>query len=358
MALISDLKSKYRTISVVGMAKNAGKTTTLNYLIEEAMDEGIRLGITSTGRDGESIDVATGTEKPKIYLYPETLVSVPSSLFEYATANLEILRMTKYHTSLGPAMICRVVDGGDVQIAGPVLTKDQLNISKDMLNLGAEMVLIDGAIDRKSIASPETSDAIILATGAVLSRNMQKVVAETAYVASLYSLKAIDDADLKKLFYTSEKITIVASTDNQKPNWQNAESLNDYTKIGESQFVRELDIKTGIASSNIIDEAIDEQTKYVYIPGALTNSVIENIHPKKFQHVTFVVKDATRIFLSSNNWQRLIKKGFNLKVLNQINIAAISINSTSPEGYVFEREEFMVAMKSAMPGIQIIDVKQ
>ena len=39
MGLLYDLSSKYKTISIVGMAKNAGKTTALNYLIEEAMDE-------------------------------------------------------------------------------------------------------------------------------------------------------------------------------------------------------------------------------------------------------------------------------------------------------------------------------
>jgi hypothetical protein len=343
MTLICDLKSKYKTIAVVGMAKNAGKTTTLNYLIEQAVDNGIKLGITSTGRDGETIDVATGTDKPKVYLYPQTLVSVPASLFEYTTANMEILRMTKYHTSLGPAMICRVIDGGDVQIAGPVLTSDQLNISNDMLKFGAEMILIDGAIDRKSIASPEASDAIILATGAVLSRNMQKVVAETAYTVSLYSLKLIDDATIKERFHAAEKITVVGSGGNCNEKYQD---------------VRELDIKTGFASSNIIDEAIDGWTKYVYIPGALTSSVIENISPKKFQHVTFVVKDATKIFLSSDVWHKLVKKGFVLRVLNKVNVAAISINATSPEGYSFERNEFMAAMKNAMPEHLIIDVKQ
>ena len=49
MGLMTDLKEKYDTVSIVGMAKNAGKTTTLNYLIEEAMDEDIVLGVTSTG---------------------------------------------------------------------------------------------------------------------------------------------------------------------------------------------------------------------------------------------------------------------------------------------------------------------
>ena len=359
MALISDLKSKYKIISVVGMAKNAGKTTTLNYLIEEAMDEGIKLGITSTGRDGESVDIATNTEKPRVYLYPETLVSIPTGLFEYATAGVEILQMTKYHTSLGDAMMCRIVDGGYVQIAGPVLTSDQRNMSKDMIALGADMVLIDGAIDRKSIASPEASDAIILATGAVLSRNMQKVVAETAYLASLYSLQAIGDVRAKELFQKAEKITFIGRSDNQ--NERRSDNQNERRSDNQNviyEEVRELDIKTGIAASDIIDEAIDEETKYVYIPGALTSSVIENIHPKKFKNVTFVVKDPTKIFISSNEWQKIRKKGFKLEVLNEIKIAAISVNSMSPEGYAFERNEFIEAMKSAMPNIPIIDVKE
>jgi hypothetical protein len=334
MAILSDLKTKYKTLSVVGMAKNAGKTTTLNYLIEEATDEGISLGVTSTGRDGEGVDVVTGTDKPKVYLYPGTLVSVPTSLFEYASAGLEILRMTKYHTSIGPAMICRVVDSGYVQIAGPVLTSEQMSLSSDMLELGAEMILIDGAIDRRSIASPETSDAIILATGAVLSRSMQKVAEETAHLAGLYSLSEIDDEQMKKRFSQSDKITVL-----------------------DKEKAHELDIKTALAASSIIDEAIGEDTEYVYIPGALTNSVIVNIHPRKLKQVTFVLKDPTKIFLNSNDWQQLRKKGFNAKVLKKINIAAISVNPVSPQGYSFEHQKLLAIMEKAIPGIRIIDVK-
>jgi hypothetical protein len=335
MPVISDLKSKYKTISVVGMAKNAGKTTTLNYLIEEAMDEGISLGVTSTGRDGEMTDVVTGTDKPKVYLYPETLVSVPTSLFEHASAGMEILRMTKYHTSIGPAMICRVIDSGYVQIAGPVLTSDQMSMSSDMLALGAEMVLIDGAIDRRSIASPETSDAIILATGAVLSRNIQKVAEETAHLTGLYSLAEIDNEEIKTLFTGSGKITIASR----------------------EKTYQQLDIKTGLAASSIIDEAIDESTEYVYIPGALTSSVIANIHPKKFKHITFILKDPTKIFLNSNEWQQLRKKDFNVKVINKIKIAAISVNPVSPQGYSFEHQKLVDIMEEAIPDIKIIDVK-
>ena len=66
---------------------------------------------------------------------------------------------------------------------------------------------IDGAIDRKTIASPETSDAIILATGAVLSRSMKKVVEETAHVVHLYGLPEFDEDGMEQLTFlqTSEE---------------------------------------------------------------------------------------------------------------------------------------------------------
>ena len=172
MGLLYDLSTKYKTLSIVGLAKNAGKTTALNYLIEEAIDEGILLGVTSTGRDGESQDLVTGTEKPRVYLDQDMLVAVPSLLYDLADAGLEVIKRTKYSTAIGELLICRVREAGYVQIAGPVINAEQKMLCDDMINLGCQLILIDGAIDRKSIASPDTSDAIILSTGAVLSLSL------------------------------------------------------------------------------------------------------------------------------------------------------------------------------------------
>ena len=167
MCLLQKLSENYKRISIVGMAKNAGKTTALNYLIEEAMDEGLTLGVTSTGRDGEGTDVVTGTDKPRVYLDTDTIVSVPKQLYALAEAGLEILKMTEYGTALGQLMLCRVADAGYVQVAGPVINAQHIQMCEEMLALGADLVLIDGAIDRTSIAAPDISDAIILSTGAV-----------------------------------------------------------------------------------------------------------------------------------------------------------------------------------------------
>jgi hypothetical protein len=337
MGLLSQLKQKYKTLSIVGMAKNAGKTTALNYLIEEAMDDGVVLGITSTGRDGESTDLVTGTDKPRVFLDVGTIVSVPVKLYDLADAGLEILRMTNYSTALGQIMLCRVAESGYVQIAGPVNTKDHKKMCQEMLAYGAEIILIDGAIDRKSIAAPDTSDAIILSTGAVLSRSIKKVVEETAHIVELYQLPALEEGNVRDMILSRlemDKIMLVRGNE-----------------------IEMLDLKTGLSAGKFLDEAIDEETDCIYIPGALTNSVISDIHPAKMKKVEFILKDPTKIFIDSMNWQQLRKKGFTVKVLENIKVAALTVNPHAPAGYSFEHEALLNAVRSAIRGIPVIDVK-
>ncbi|MBQ1396301.1 MAG: hypothetical protein IIY84_03220 [Eubacterium sp.] len=338
MGLFYDLSQQYKTLSIVGMHKNAGKTTALNYFIEEADDEGIRLGITSTGRDGETTDLVTNTEKPRVYLYEDTIVSVPKQLYDLAEAGLEILYMTNYRTSIGELLICRVAESGYVQIAGPVATADTKRMCRQMFDYGCDIIMIDGAIDRKSIASPDTSDAIILATGAVLSRSLKTVVSETAHVVGLYSLPELEEGEVRTMIeehLSEERIMLV-----------------------EHGEIRKLDLKTGLGAGRYIDEAITEETEFVFIPGALTKSVIADVQPSKFKHTRFVLKDPTKIFIDAISWRQMAKKGFRVSVLRNIKVAAITVNPYSPEGYSFDSSALCEAMQKAVPDIPVLDVRK
>lgn len=338
MGLLYELTTKYKTLSIVGMAKNAGKTTALNYLIEEAMDDGIALGITSTGRDGEMEDLVTGTEKPRVYLDEGTLVAVPAQLYELADAGLEVVRKTPYSTAIGTLLICRVMDAGYVQVAGPVINAEQKKLCGEMLELGCELVLIDGAIDRKSIASPDTSDAIILATGAVISRKMDKVIEETAHVVNLYKTNEMEDSIYRDAI--------------EKNNHDNKIML-----VSESGKVKKLDLLTGLGNSRMIDHAIEENTKYVYIPGAFTTSVVKELNLKKLKQVEFIFKDPTKIFVNPMDWKNLRKRGFSCSVLKNIEIAAITVNPWAPAGYTFDNAVLLKEMQKAVPDIPVIDVR-
>ena len=341
MGLLREFSQLNKTISIVGMAKNSGKTTTLNYFIEEAMDENIALGVTSTGRDGESTDLVTGTDKPKVYLYEGTLVSVPTKLYELAEAGLEILRMTEYRTSIGPLLLCRVVESGYVQIAGPLTTKEHKLLCDEMLSLGAELILIDGAIDRKSIAAPSTSDGVILATGAVLSRNMKRVVEETAHVVGIYGLPVLENEKALSLIHEQGGNQILFLD-------QEEGGIRSRTYEG----------KTGLRASRFLDEELKDCTRFIYLPGALTSGVIEDIHPGKLKNLTFVLKDPTKIFIESHSWQQWCKKGLRVFVIENIHVLAVSVNPTAPTGYAFEHEELLASMRGALPNLPILDVKR
>ena len=339
MSLLDQLKREYRTLSIVGMAKNSGKTTTLNYLLEEAFDEGLVLGVTSTGRDGESTDLVTGTDKPKVYLFTDTIVSVPEKLYGMAETGLEILERTAYRTAMGNVLICRVADSGYVQVAGPGSIRAHKKLCEDMLDFGVDMILIDGAIDRKSIAAPETSDAIILATGAVISRSLKVVVEETVHIVSLYRSERLTDERALSVLADSEEEDFCVAV------------------INDAYDMNVLSVRTGLGAGALLNDAIDEHTKYVYLSGALTESIIAGIDPGKFRGFTMILPDPTRIFVGAVKWQQLRKKGFRLRVLRNIKIAAVTVNPFAPSGYAFDHRELREAIAGSLPDVPVFDVR-
>ena len=339
--MLYELSQKYKRIAIVGMAKNAGKTTSLNYFLEEAMDEEMTVGVTSTGRDGERTDLVTGTDKPSIYLEEGTLVSVPVQLYDLADAGLEILRKTEYNTALGPILLCRVASSGYVQVAGPVINAQHEALCQEMLSAGAEVVLIDGAIDRKSIAAPETSDAIILSTGAVISRQMQVVVEETAHTVGLYRLPRLKD----------EEGSIRAALEGIRGD--------ERIHLIEGGQLRPLDIRTGLGAGRMLASLLskgDGNITHIFIPGAFTPGSIDGIDPRSMRTVTFVLKDPTRIFFDPPLWRKMQKWGLRVEVLENISVAAVTVNPTSPFGYRFDQQLLVERMQEAIRDIPVIDV--
>ena len=79
--MLYELIKPYSSVSLIGMCKNAGKTTVLNRLIKDCrrMDESIAL--TSIGRDGERSDLVTNTKKPEIFVYDGTIIATAESCF-------------------------------------------------------------------------------------------------------------------------------------------------------------------------------------------------------------------------------------------------------------------------------------
>lgn len=61
---------------------------------------------------------------------------------------------------------------------------------------GIGLTIIDGALSRKSSASPAVSEAMVLATGAALSCNMPALVDRTAFCVEMIRLPEVESQEL------------------------------------------------------------------------------------------------------------------------------------------------------------------
>lgn len=170
-----ELIHPYRRLAIVGTAKNVGKTTTLNGILRHYEDT--IWGLSSVGRDGEPTDMITERPKPKIAPPVGSLVATAKGTIIRATARLSLVAPTPFRTAMGPVGIYRVESPGHVEIAGPVAAEDALDLIKMLEKLGAQKVLIDGAIDRR--ASAAIAEAVILATGMSLDDSPEEVRRQT-----------------------------------------------------------------------------------------------------------------------------------------------------------------------------------
>lgn len=337
--MIQLINGKYKTISIVGMSKNSGKTVALNHLISQTMEEGITIGLTSIGRDGESLDIVTETEKPRIFVEEGTLVATSTAMLSLGDANVEILKVTDFRTPLGEIIIGKVRDGGYVQIAGPQLLSEIKEVSDMMLSLGAKFVIIDGALDRLSQAAPAISEATILSTGAVLSRDMNKVIEETLHVVNTLSLPEVKVNSIKDIA-------------------RNLVEQGQIAVIDENEEVDVIPLKTALSGGHIIGDHLKDSSRYLVIPGSLVKSTIEDLtrSTRKYKNVDIVIVDGTKVFIPPKDWLKFMRQGVNVKVLDKINLVGITINPYAPQGYYFEPLEFLQKMRSYIKDIPVMDL--
>ena len=96
---MSRLISNARSTAIIGMDKNVGKTTVLNYILGKTKDINV-LGLTSIGRDGESIDRVTHTPKPRIYVKKGIILATAKQCMFQSDITKEILESTDIKTPM------------------------------------------------------------------------------------------------------------------------------------------------------------------------------------------------------------------------------------------------------------------
>ncbi|MCL2608595.1 MAG: hypothetical protein FWD94_01650, partial [Treponema sp.] len=202
---------------------------------------------------------------------------------------------------------------GFVQIGGPSMIAQMPELIGRMCELGADKVIVDGAVGRKSLAGPGITEAAVLCTGASFHADPETVVGETAHVVRMMGL----------------------------PKMENEEAA---AKPEAGTFTNKI---------NIVDNGT------IYLQGAVSDNTIEELlrSDVRLAGTSIVVEDPGKVFVGPAVYEKLLRQKAVMKVLRTINLVAVTVNPVSAYGGRFDGDEFLRRMRNAV-SVPVFDMKE
>ena len=169
-----------RTIFVVGIGRNAGKTTTLRAIYEAACGRGLRPALASIGRDSEDA-LGADVPKPRLWLRPQTTFATARDALPRSPA-CRILTVSRLRTPAGALLYGRTELAGFYDLVGPPTAAGLREVLAELGKHG-NLIIVDGAVDRIA-ALAGSHGAIVVACGAAGAQTQDEAVDEIAGLAA------------------------------------------------------------------------------------------------------------------------------------------------------------------------------
>lgn len=327
---------QHKSLSIVGLEKNTGKTVCLNYILHRLNQLGIHVGVTSIGVDGEQVDAVFATAKPEITLFQGThfITSEKHYLIRQAVSNL--VAVDSQRTSLGPLVTAQVLIQGKVLLSGAATTSILRRQIQSFDSMGVELSIVDGALSRLSLASPTVTEAMILATGAAVSANVKQLIAKTRHLYQFICLEEVEEP-LRATLSNIESGLWAIDSDRQ---------IHDL----------------GITSVFLIDRAEKDILRFghtLFASGAISDRLLK-ILSAKGKDITLIARDFTKIFVTPEVYTEYTRRGNRLLVLQRSKLIAITLNPTSPQGFLLDSKSTCDALSDALqtPVYDVMKIEQ
>lgn len=334
-----------RRLALVGLTKNAGKTVALGRIAREARALGRQVALVSTGFDGERRDAVFGYAKPAVHLEPGTWVASALEGLRSGTLALEAEQGTGLQTPFGEITLARARTAGELTLIGPRTVAQLQQVLEALEGRGADLVLIDGSIDRRAFATPGVADGIVLVVGAAGSRDLSTVMDEAARVIRLLSLPETGEAagfgggGDKSADTFAEKISIL----DDGGQWQ---QLPYASALGnEAPLAAALRRMKGRALA--CPGAVD---------GELLRALAELMRSRAgAQGLRVRVEDGTKVFADRAALMVFDEAGGQLEARRALRLLGVAYNPCSPEGYRFSAEEMRERLQGLVPELPVFD---
>lgn len=323
----------HRSVSIVGLEKNTGKTETLNYVLNRLQTTGAQIALTSIGVDGEQTDRVTQTAKPEITIYEGMIFVTSEKHYLQRKIVSEILDVSNERTALGRLITARARSRGKALISGPSDTAGIRKLIADMARFGVDTTLVDGALSRLSLASPAVTDAMILATGAALSANIPQLVRKTRFVQRLIELDVVHENLAEKL----------------QP------LKNGIWAIDNNGEVHDLEIP----SVFLLDKREKDIFRFgarFFVAGAVSDKLFSFLRAQN-KNVELIIHDFTKVFVSQNEFDAFLRGNNTVKSLVRNQLIAVTVNPLAPNGFLLDSDVLKQEMENALH-VPVYDVRK
>lgn len=325
-------------LAVMGMTKNTGKTVTLNHLLAQAARAQVAVGVSSIGRDGEDRDMVFYVPKPPILVWPGTLVATARATLERAKVRYKPVDATGIDSPMGEILVVKVLEYGEMEIAGASRSSDQLKVIGRLKQCGASLVLLDGALGRSHHASPAIANGVILATGAAIGGGMGDVLRKTRDRLAILGLAQADEATR----------TLCQPVFNQG-------GVGLWDSRGEVLLLAEM---ATLNAADTLLRYIESDVHTIAVSGAVGRSLWRalGLLAARQPGLRVVVNDGTKLFVEATDLAQLRKLGAQVLAWRGIHLTGITLNPYSPLGGSFNAEEFLLAARAAFTDYGVSDV--
>lgn len=327
-----------RTVAVMGMTKNTGKTVCLNHLLSQAHAEGVALGLTSIGRDGEAQDQVFAIPKPPVMVTPGCLVATARDTLLRAKVRTRPVGATGVDSPMGEIVIVKAQEAGEMEVAGASRGHDQHKVIALLRQCGADMVFLDGALGRSHHASPAMADGVVLATGAAIGGGIADVLRKTRDRLAILGI-AVVPTDVARQVQTVFQHGGVGV-------WQNDGQRVFHEPIA---TLNAADALLKLPSQHIATVAVSGAVGKLLWQALLT---LLDRHPG----LTLVVADGTKLFIDASDLATFEHQGGRLYAWRGIQLIGVSLNPFSPFGGSFDPIEFLAQARTALAGHVVTDV--
>lgn len=322
--------------AIVGICKNAGKTTLLNHLLSAYTQ--LEYGVFSTGIDGEETDTVFQTPKPRVNLAAGQIFCCDTATLDGHGSNVTVLEKLSWGNALRPLWLAKTTATFQTEITGPPTVHQQLQTLRSMQVWGAQKILIDGSLDRKSIALSDAVDAVTVVIGASYG-SIASIVTEIKRLCLLNALPAASSC----VPYSSDYLLLRDSAELMlriKGVWQPAGILS---LLGTESELRTL---------------TERKPEAIYIPGAITDDVLAR-SKEHLQNLECLIllRHPDCLKLSYPRLERFLQD-FNPEVLIPFKIREFALNTVSVGTSSYNTDDFRTKLRREFPRLNLPDIRE